>query len=77
MTKHMLPAGKMALYQTDKKVLFPGKTSSTVWQHFGFNPFDDERIDKSQTVCKVCKFAEVYRNISNLQSQIDRHHKAN
>ena len=54
----------------------PASFKASVWQHFGFYEVEGRReLDKSHTVCKLCKEKKIYHgNTTNMRAHIVRWH---
>ena len=58
------------------KTIVDGKGSSHVWQFFGFYEVAGV-VDKTKTVCKLCKMEYKYNgNTSNMNSHLLRSHRS-
>lgn len=55
---------------------FPGRSKSSVWNHFGFQKGPDGLLDKSKAVCKICYQGIRYSgNTTNLHCHLNKHRK--
>ncbi|XP_076102581.1 E3 SUMO-protein ligase ZBED1-like [Mytilus galloprovincialis] len=57
---------------------FPGRSKSSVWNHFGFQKGSDGELDKSRAVCKICRQGIRYSgNTTNLHCHLTKHRREN
>ena len=57
---------------------FPGRSKSSVWNHFGFQKGVDGELDKSRAVCKICRHGIRYSgNTTNLHCHLTKHRRQN
>ena len=56
-------------------IISPPGLNATVWKHFGFHEKANKTLDKTHTVCRICKTKiKYFSNTTNMKQHLERLH---